>query len=33
LKLPDRPSGEDYERPAPELYRYVPNRAAELERT
>lgn len=30
ISLPDRPSADDYERPARELYRYVPDRAAEL---
>jgi hypothetical protein len=30
IELPDRPSGDDYERPARELYRYVPDRAATL---
>ncbi|MCU1422995.1 MAG: ppk2 [Microbacteriaceae bacterium] len=30
ITLPDRPSGDDYERPPRELYRYVPARAAEL---
>jgi polyphosphate kinase 2 len=31
LTLPDRPSADDYERPARELYKYVPDRAAELD--
>jgi polyphosphate kinase 2 len=30
IELPDRPAGDDYERPARELYRYVPDRAASL---
>ena len=32
LKLPERPAADDYERPAPELYKYVPDRAADLDR-
>jgi polyphosphate kinase 2 len=31
LSLPDRPSADDYERPARELYKYVPDRAAALD--
>ena len=31
LKLPDRPSADDYERPARELYKYVPDRAGDLD--
>jgi polyphosphate kinase 2 (PPK2 family) len=31
LKLPERPIADDYERPARELYKYVPDRAGELE--
>ena len=30
LKIPDRPSADGYVRPARELYKYVPDRAAEL---
>ena len=32
ITLPDRPAGDDYERPPRELYRYVPAKAAELKR-
>ena len=31
IKLPDRPSADDYERPPRELYKYVPDVASELE--
>jgi polyphosphate kinase 2 len=30
IDIPDRPSADDYERPARELYRYVPDHASEL---
>jgi polyphosphate kinase 2 len=30
IELPERPSADDYVRPARELYKYVPDRAAEL---
>jgi polyphosphate kinase 2 len=30
IEIPDRPSADDYERPARELYRYVPDHASEL---
>jgi polyphosphate kinase 2 len=30
VTLPDRPAADDYQRPARELYKYVPDRAAEL---
>jgi polyphosphate kinase 2 len=32
VKLPDRPGADDYERPARELYKYVPDHAAELKK-
>ncbi len=32
IALPDRPAGDDYDRPPRELYRYVPPHAAELKR-
>jgi polyphosphate kinase 2 len=30
IALPDRPAADDYERPARELYKYVPDRASEI---
>ena len=30
VKLPDRPAADDYDRPARELYKYVPDHASEL---